>query len=160
MPPSIQNLCNFANKYFLVYLFSLFLFFEIDRPVSFAVHIKSIHMSASTYFLACHILHTISIFFKKIQACQLFCCLVLTTMAELDQNFIGGILYVIRENISEIIIKTNKMTKFGRKIRKRWKGGNMRFEHKFIEGIRRDILPLKLWDFLIIIKDANYLNIL
>lgn len=36
----------------------------------------------------------------------------------------------------------------------------MRFEHKFIEGIRRDILPLKLWDFLIIIKDANYLNIL
>lgn len=40
-------------------------------------------------------------------------------MAELDQNFIGGILYVIRENISEIIIKTNKMTKFGRKIRKR-----------------------------------------
>ena len=56
-------------------------------------------------------------------------------MAELDQNFIGGILYIIKENISDIIIKTNKMTKF---VRKRWKEGNMRFEHKFIEGIRRE----------------------
>lgn len=29
------------------------------------------------------------------------------------------------------------MIKFGRK---RWKEGNMRFEYKFIEGIRRDFI--------------------